>query len=145
MRIVYLSGGPREKTLAALLDAGFVVDLAILNDPAKFPKVIPTLELARSKGIPVSIVQSKRDLHPELVRGTVGLSVGFGFVMPSEFLRSMKACLNVHGTLLPKYRGMTFPWLIVKGDTETGTTVHVIDEGVDTGPIILQRSFPVSP
>lgn len=55
-------------------------------------------------------------------------------------------CINVHPSLLPKYRG-TSPifWAIKNGEREAGVTIHLVDEGVDTGDIILQRKIDVSP
>src|SRR6185295_1949243 len=55
-------------------------------------------------------------------------------------------CVNVHPGLLPHYRG-TFPtpWCILNNETEIGVTLHVMDEGIDTGDILVQRSYPIGP
>lgn len=53
---------------------------------------------------------------------------------------------NVHPSLLPRHRGCSStPWAIIEGDTVTGVTFHYIDEGVDTGPILLQAAVPIAP
>lgn len=55
-------------------------------------------------------------------------------------------CLNVHPSLLPKYRGPNpMYWVLANRESVTGVTIHYIDEGVDTGPILLQRELPISP
>ena len=54
--------------------------------------------------------------------------------------------LNVHGTLLPYYAGArTINWIIENGENFSGVTVHKIDKGMDTGPILLQERFAISP
>lgn len=53
--------------------------------------------------------------------------------------------INLHGALLPKYRGASpINWVLINGEVETGVTIHFIDEGVDTGDIIAQRTIPVA-
>jgi methionyl-tRNA formyltransferase len=72
------------------------------------------------------------------------LSAGFNYLFPASFIQSASVCLNVHASLLPKYRGLMVGWLIPDGEMETGITVHVVDEGADTGDILLQRAFPLT-
>jgi methionyl-tRNA formyltransferase len=71
----------------------------------------------------------------------------FQRVLPARiFSRAKIGALNLHPSLLPKYRGMAPQhWPIILGDTETGVTVHCIDEGVDTGRIIRQVRIPLDP
>ena len=71
--------------------------------------------------------------------------VAYGRILPSAFLRApRRGCLNVHFSLLPKYRGAApVNWAIVRGETETGVTTMQIDEGLDTGAIYLQRAMPI--
>jgi methionyl-tRNA formyltransferase len=68
--------------------------------------------------------------------------VAYGRILPSTFLRApRRGCINVHFSLLPKYRGAApVNWAIVRGERETGVTTMQIDEGLDTGPIYLQRA-----
>ncbi|MDB9782913.1 formyltransferase family protein [Winogradskyella sp.] len=55
-------------------------------------------------------------------------------------------CINLHPSLLPKYRGLSPQhWPIINGDDETGITVHFINEGIDTGPIIVQKKIKIAP
>lgn len=66
--------------------------------------------------------------------------VAYGRILPPSFLRApRRACVNVHFSLLPKYRGAApVNWAIVRGERETGITTMLMDEGLDTGPILLQ-------
>lgn len=146
MKLLYFSSGPRERVFDAVLAAGHEVAAVYATDPARWPRVRPTLERAQARGIPIHIV-AKQDLTALAARvnGAVCLSAGFAFLFPPAFLRASKVSLNVHGTLLPRYAGArTLNWVIACGEKESGVTVHVVDEGVDTGPILLQRTFTLS-
>ena len=55
-------------------------------------------------------------------------------------------CVNVHGSLLPAYRGAApIQWALIRGDAETGITTMVMDEGMDTGAVLLQQTIPIEP
>jgi methionyl-tRNA formyltransferase len=72
----------------------------------------------------------------------VAVVVAYGRILPPSFLRApRRACVNVHFSLLPKYRGAApVNWAIVRGERETGITTMLMDEGLDTGPVLLQRA-----
>lgn len=87
------------------------------------------------------VLDSVRHLKPE-----IGISAYFGYILRAEFLDLLAAgCINVHPAFLPYNRG-AYPnvWSIVEG-TPAGVTIHYIDEGIDTGDIIVQREVPVEP
>src|SRR6202012_2179051 len=67
--------------------------------------------------------------------------------LPQAMLDSPKrGCLNVHASLLPRWRGAApIQRSILAGDPETGITIMQMDEGLDTGPILLQRAIPIGP
>ncbi len=78
--------------------------------------------------------------------------VGYMRILTPEFVRKFpKKIINVHPSLIPKYCGKDFmdrsvhEAVIVSGDKETGMTIHYVDEGVDSGEIILQKTCPVEP
>jgi methionyl-tRNA formyltransferase len=147
VRLHYLSSGPRERVLARILEDGHDVLGVWTTDPARWPKVASTVDVARKAGISHRVLR-RADLAapPADLAGATCISVGFGLVLPAAFLDHVAICLNVHGTLLPDYRGArTLNWVIANGERESGVTVHVVDEGVDTGPILLQKRFPLSP
>jgi methionyl-tRNA formyltransferase len=75
----------------------------------------------------------------------VGIVVAYGRILPASFLRApRRGCVNVHFSLLPKYRGAApVNWAIVRGERETGVTTMQIDETLDTGAIYLQRATEI--
>src|SRR5215467_4930892 len=70
----------------------------------------------------------------------------FGRILPPVILHlPPRGCINVHGSLLPKYRGAgPVQWAIINGETETGITTMLMDEGMDTGAILLQERLPIN-
>lgn len=73
------------------------------------------------------------------------ISIGFPYIFPKSLLDNYAYCINSHPTLLPKYRGpMSGVYQIMNGEQETGLTIHFIDQGVDTGPILLQKKICIS-
>ena len=89
-----------------------------------------------------SFVDVFRQLGPELV-----VVVAFGQKIPPPILFEPKyGCINVHGSLLPRYRGAApIQWSLLNGDPATGVTTMYMDEGWDTGDIILQESLSIGP
>ena len=143
----YLSSGPREAVLERIIAENINVSGVYVTDPARWPRVRPTIALAERLRLPVHILR-RADLAapPPALRGAHCLSVGFGLILPPAFLAHIAVCLNAHATLLPKYAGArTLNWVIARGELESGVTVHIVDAGVDAGPIVLQRAFRLSP
>jgi methionyl-tRNA formyltransferase len=83
-----------------------------------------------------------RELAPELI-----VVAAFGQILPPEVLRlPAQSCLNVHASLLPRWRGASpINAAILAGDAETGVTIMRMDEGLDTGPILAERAIPIGP
>jgi methionyl-tRNA formyltransferase len=81
-----------------------------------------------------------RELHPELF-----VVVAYGQILPKSLLRIPKyGAVNVHASLLPKYRGAApIAWAILRGEKMTGVTTMIMDEGMDTGDILLQTEIPI--
>jgi methionyl-tRNA formyltransferase len=81
------------------------------------------------------------------LRADVAVVVAFGRILPESFLTAFpQGAINVHFSLLPKYRGAApVNWAIVNGETETGVTTMKMDTGLDTGDILLQRSTAIRP
>jgi methionyl-tRNA formyltransferase len=88
------------------------------------------------------VVDRLRRASPEVL-----LLVAFGQLLPRAILDiPPKGCLNVHASLLPKYRGPApIPWALIRGETVTGVTIMEIVEALDAGPILLQRAIPIAP
>ena len=81
-------------------------------------------------------------LTPELI-----VVVAYGKILPSWLLKFPKyGCVNLHGSLLPKYRGAApVHWAIANGETKTGVCTMLLDEGLDTGPVYLSEETPIGP
>jgi methionyl-tRNA formyltransferase len=77
----------------------------------------------------------------------VALVVAYGRILPKDVLDAPRlGCVNVHASLLPKYRGAApITWAIVRGETETGVTLMKLDEGMDTGPTFARVATPIGP
>src|SRR5215203_5375443 len=104
----------------------------------------PVKEFALSQGLQVfQPARIKNDEAKALFAShdaDVAVVVAYGKILPEEFLRApRKGCINVHFSLLPRYRGAApANWAIINGETETGVTTMFIEPALDTGPILLQ-------
>ena len=109
----------------------------------------PVKEFALSRGLTVQQPSKiKTEEAAELFRSheaDVAVVVAYGRILPTAFLEAPKhGCVNVHFSLLPKYRGAApVNWAIVNGESDTGVTTMMIEPELDSGPILLQRSTPI--
>lgn len=114
-------------------------------------KASPVKEAALELGLEVfqpekvrtpDAVEKLKRIDPDLV-----IVAAYGQILPSSVLQIPKvACLNIHGSLLPKYRGAApIHYSIMAGDTETGVTIMYMNEKMDEGDILLAKSTPVGP
>jgi methionyl-tRNA formyltransferase len=89
-----------------------------------------------------SFLSTFRDLAPEIV-----IVAAFGQILPKEIIRGQReGCINIHPSLLPKYRGAApINWALIRGEEKTGVTIMQMDEGVDSGAILLQEETPIGP
>jgi methionyl-tRNA formyltransferase len=115
------------------------------------PQPSPVKTLALRLGLPVLQPERARDekFIAELLalQSDLIIVVAYGQILPPAILDLPRhGCLNVHTSLLPKYRGAApIQWAIANGDTETGVTIMKMDAGLDTGPIVSQRQTPILP
>ncbi len=155
-RIVFM-GTPEfaVSSLAALFDIGDVV--AVVTQPDK-PKgrgqalaLSPVKAYALERGVPVlqpqklrtpPFAEVLRELKPD-----VAVVTAYGKILPKDVLETpARGCLNVHASLLPRFRGAApIQWAIAHGDTETGVALMVMDEGLDTGPVLAEKRLPIAP
>lgn len=155
MKIVFM-GTPEFAVpcLQKIIDEGHEV-LAVVTQPDK-PKgrgkklaMPPVKELALKYDIPVhqplkareeSFVDTLKEMNPELI-----VVVAFGQILPKSILDIPKyGCVNVHASLLPRYRGAApLNWVIINGEEKTGVTTMYMDEGLDTGDMILKSEIPL--
>ena len=109
----------------------------------------PVKVVAEGKGIKVyqplkvrdeEFVETLRAYNPDVM-----VVVAFGQIIPLSILKMPKfGCVNIHGSLLPKYRGAApIQWAVLDGEKETGITTILMDEGIDTGDILLKKTIKI--
>lgn len=155
MKIVFM-GTPdfSVEALEALIRAGHEIT-AVVTQPDKAkgrsgsPQYSPVKECALAQGIPV--FQPQRIKRPEAVaelktyEADVFVVVAFGQILSQEILdMPAHGCLNIHASLLPRYRGASpIQHVILNGEERTGITIQQMDAGVDTGDILYQVELPI--
>ena len=108
-------------------------------------------QAALELGLPVIQPRSARtgELRDALVASGAELAVvvAYGKILPAAVLEALpRGCINVHGSLLPKYRGAApIQWAVIHGEAETGVAIMQLDEGMDTGPVLLERRVALDP
>ena len=156
MKIVFM-GTPdfAVPTLEALIRGGHQV-AAVVTQPDK-PKgrgknlqPTPVKEAAMELGLPVyqpqkvrdpEFIQVMKELNPDVI-----VVVAFGQIIPKEILHMPKyGCINVHASLLPAYRGAApIQWAVINGDKVSGVTTMQMNEGLDTGDMIMKTEVPLA-
>ena len=141
-------------TLEALIEAGHEVVLAVTQPDkpkgrGKEMQFTPVKECALKYNIPVFQPRRVREVEciEELRKynADIMVVVAFGQILPKEILEMTPyGCINVHASLLPKYRGAApIQWSIIDGETVTGVTTMQMDEGLDTGDMLLKTEIPM--
>ena len=156
LRILFM-GTPdfARESLKAVYNADYEI-LGVVTNPDK-PKgrgmkmvASPVKEFALEKGLTVyqpekvrkneEFIEKIKSLNPDVI-----CVVAYGKILPKEILEIPKyGCINVHGSLLPKYRGAApIQWAVLNGDKETGVTTMYMDVGMDTGDMILKEKVEI--
>lgn len=155
MKIIFM-GTPdfAAASLEALIDSRHEIQ-AVVTQPDK-PKgrkgeltPSPVKVIAKREGIKVyqplkvrdeEFVDTLRAYNPDVM-----VVVAFGQIIPLSILKMPKyGCVNIHGSLLPKYRGAApIQWAVLDGEKETGITTILMDEGIDTGDILLKKTIQI--
>jgi len=155
MRIIFM-GSPdfAVPTLDALVDAGHEVVAAYTQPPrpagrGKSERPTPVEERAGELGIEVRSPKSlkgeaEQEAFAEL-EADVSVVAAYGLILPQPILDApMLGCLNVHGSLLPRWRGAApVQRAIMAGDEATGVTIMQMEAGLDTGPMLLKRALEI--
>ncbi len=111
----------------------------------------PVKVAAEELGLPVIQPRSARtgELRDALIATGAELAVvvAYGKILPKPVLEALpRGCVNVHGSILPRYRGAApVQWAVIHGERETGVTIMQLDEGMDTGPARLERRVAIEP
>ncbi|HSB34680.1 MAG TPA: methionyl-tRNA formyltransferase [Nitrospirota bacterium] len=157
MRLVFM-GTPlfAVEPLRALAAAGHEIAGVVtrIDKPAGRGRVMaapPAKIAAQEMGMP--LFQPRRVRDPEFIGTLRGLNpeavvvAAYGQILPKEILVMPRfGCINIHASLLPSYRGAApVNWAIIRGEKETGVTIMQMDEGMDTGAILMKESIPIDP
>ena len=144
-----------KESLESLVNSGYNV-IGVVTNPDKPKgrgmKMIPSpvKEFAIEKNIPiyqplkvrnnVEFIEEMKDLNPDVI-----CVVAYGKILPKEILDIPSlGCINVHGSLLPKYRGAApIQWAVINGEKQTGITTMYMDIGMDTGDMILKETVDI--
>ena len=156
LKIVFM-GTPdfARKSLEKVYDAGYEILGVVTNvdkPKGRGMKMIPTpvKEFALEKSLPIyqpekirnneEFINEIKSLNPDVI-----CVVAYGKILPKELLDIPKmGCINVHGSLLPKYRGAApIQWAVLNGDKTTGITTMYMDAGMDTGDMILKQEVEI--
>ena len=158
MRLVFC-GTPRfaVPTLEALLAAGHEIPLVVSQPDRPVGRTQqlaapPVKQTALAAGISLTQPEKIRNnaefrSHLEAIAPEAIVVVAYGRIIPPWMLALPRyGCINLHASLLPKYRGAApIQWAVAMGETVTGNTTMLLEEGLDTGPILLQREVAISP
>ena len=139
--------------IKALLDAGIQIELVVthVDDPKETIWFGSVAALCQERGIPyiqpdgqylLSLLPQFEKIAPDYI-----FSFYYRHLIAAEVLATARiAALNMHGSLLPKYRGRApVNWAILHGETETGATLHIMETKPDAGDIIGQATVPIDP
>jgi methionyl-tRNA formyltransferase len=144
-------------TLEALLGAGHQVALVVSQPDrpvgrAQQLTAPPVKQTAHAAGLPVVQPEKIRNNQQfraqlEAVAPDAIVVVAYGRIIPPWMLAAPRlGCINLHGSLLPKYRGAApIQWAVASGDAFTGNTTMLLEEDLDTGPILLQQTVEIGP
>lgn len=144
-----------KESLEAIYNAGYNILGAVTNPDkpkGRGMKMIPSpvKEFTVEKNIPVyqplkvrnntEFIEEMKELNPDVI-----CVVAYGKILPKEILDIPKlGCINVHGSLLPKYRGAApIQWAVINGEKQTGITTMYMDIGMDTGDMILKETVDI--
>jgi methionyl-tRNA formyltransferase len=144
-------------TLKALQAAGHEIALVVSQPDrpvgrAQLLTAPPVKEVALAAGLTVTQPEKIRNnaefrAQLEAIAPEAIVVVAYGRIIPPWMLALPRlGCINLHGSLLPKYRGAApIQWAVAMGETVTGNTTMLLEEGLDTGPILLQQALAIGP
>ena len=158
MRLVFC-GTPRfaVPTLEALIAGGHELALVVSQPDRPVGRsqeltAPPVKQTALAAGLEVTQpgkIKSNAEFRARLeaIAPEAVVVVAYGRIIPPWMLALPRwGCINLHASLLPKYRGAApIQWAVAMGETTTGNSTMLLEEGLDTGPILLQREMPIAP
>ena len=158
MRILYIGTGEiGVPTLSALLEADFVEVVGVVTQPdrpvGRKQELMPPPIKAFIKGSDIALFQPEKINRPEVLDSLqrlepdLAIVCAYGQILKLGVLKLPKlGCLNIHASLLPKYRGAACIQAAIRdGESRTGVTIMWMDEGLDTGDILLKEEVAIEP
>jgi methionyl-tRNA formyltransferase len=149
--VVFANVDVGVRCLSVLLAAGVEIQLVVTHDddPQETVHFASVTEMALRSGLPLALPDRASD--PAFVNRVARMAPDFVFsfyyrqMLPPPVLAAARVgALNMHGSLLPRYRGRApVNWAVIKGETETGATLHYMTEKPDAGDIVDQQAVPV--
>ncbi len=141
-------------SLKAIVDAGFEVRAVVTQaDKPRGRGLAPLPSAVKEEALKygIEVMEPLRASHPGFIDRLKTLTpdfiavVAYGKILPQAILEiPKKGCVNLHASLLPKYRGAApINWAIINGEKETGVTTMLMDKGMDTGPMLLKEKAPI--
>ncbi len=144
-------------TLQALIGAGHEIALVVSQPDRPVGRsqqltAPPVKETALAAGLEITQPEKIKNniefrTRLEAIAPDAIVVVAYGRIIPPWMLKLPRlGCINLHASLLPRYRGAApIQWAVAMGETVTGNTTMLLEEGLDTGPILLQQEIPVAP
>ncbi len=139
--------------LQGLLDSDIVSIETVFTQPDRktgrkqIVEESPVKKLAKKYKINVEQPDTLKTYQVDLSGFELGIVAQYGLIIPKKIIDSFpKSMINVHGSLLPKYRGASpIQAALTNGEKETGVTIMIMDEKMDHGPILSQKEMPIDP
>ena len=157
MRLIFI-GTPEfaVPSIRKLVEAGHEI-IAVFTQPDRpigRKQVItppPVKVFAAERGLTIrqptkiKTAEARQQFEPLFKQADAGVVAAYGRILPDWMLNAPRhGCVNVHSSLLPKYRGAApINWAVARGERETGVTIMKMDAGMDTGAILLKRAIPI--
>jgi methionyl-tRNA formyltransferase len=150
MELIFFGSGPVGAKSLELLNKNFTIETVITKPkPLHHKGVTPVIEMADKLGIRVLTAENKSSLST-LIKETkfnskIGVLIDFGIIVSQDVIDSFElGIVNSHFSLLPKWRGADpIRFSILSGDKKTGVSLMILDRGMDTGKLLMQKSIPL--
>ena len=148
MKIIFLTGGDRDDSLKYLIKKKLDIVAIVTPKPnKKNTRFLNSIKTAKKNSIK-NIFVNKDNIEKKLknIDFDLLISCGFTYILTKKVIRlAKKDAINVHPTLLPKYRGFrSGPYIIMNDEKETGVTIHQISNNMDRGDIYLQKKIKIT-
>jgi len=144
--VILFGGAGREACIERMLAEGIIVQ-AIIIPKHRSSKLEQSI--LKFKHLPCELIETEKAALPNILQSFKGMglfSIGFPYLVPDRTLSLFEVALNIHPTLLPRYRGpASGAYILMNGEKESGSTVHFMTAKMDQGDIVAQSRISLSP